>query len=74
MHLRPMQALNERALKYKSDLTLTRNGHAADAKSMLELMLLAGRKGPLVLEGQGPDAEEAVNALSALLDQQLNKR
>ncbi len=74
LHLRPMQVLNERALEFKSDLTLTRDGHTADAKSMLELTLLAGKKGPLTLEGRGPDARDAVNTLSALLDQQLNKR
>ncbi|MFW6163201.1 MAG: HPr family phosphocarrier protein [Planctomycetota bacterium] len=73
LHLRPMQVLNERAMQFEAELTLTRNGQAVDAKSMLELTTLAGRTGPLTLEARGPDADEAVAALSALLDQELNK-
>ena len=66
LHLRPMQLLVERALKFNSTLTLSRGGKAVDAKSMFDVMLLA-------VQAEGADAEAAVKALADLLHRELNK-
>ena len=73
LHLRPMQLLVERALKFNSTLTLSRGGKAVDAKSMFDVMLLAARKGPVAVQAEGADAEAAVKALADLLHRELNK-
>jgi len=73
LHLRPMQVLNEQALVFESKVTLSRGGKLADVKSILELMLLAAETGPLFLEAEGTDADEAVQALADLLTRELSK-
>ncbi len=71
LHLRPMQVLVEKAAGFESKLTLARGGKLVDAKSIFEVMTLAAEKGPLVLQADGSDADEAVRALSGLLDKEL---
>ena len=73
LHLRPMQVLAERAAGFKSKLQLVRGSKRADAKSILDLMILAAEKGPLVLHADGADADDAVETLVALLKEELNK-
>jgi len=73
LHLRPMQVLVERAGDFEAALTLKRGMKQADAKSILDVMMLAAEKGPLFLHADGPDAHEAVEALEGLLHDELNK-
>jgi phosphocarrier protein len=73
LHLRPMQMLVERAADFQSDLVVHRGGKQADAKSILDVMMLAAEKGPLVVQARGADAEKALAALAALLNEELSK-
>ena len=73
LHLRPMQVLVERAGDFEAALTLKRGTKQADAKSILDVMMLAAEKGPLRLDAEGSDAAEAVAALRDLLGRELNK-
>jgi phosphotransferase system HPr (HPr) family protein len=51
---------------------LSRPSPVVDAKSILQLMQLQARRGhTLCLCAQGPDAQEALAALSRLLDQAI---
>jgi len=68
-----MQLLVEKAAGFESRLTLRRGNKQADAKSILEVMLLAAGKGPLFLDAEGGDAEEAARAVSGLLNGELNR-
>ena len=74
LHLRPMQVLTELAAAYRSRLVITRGNKVADAKSILDVMMLAAEQGPLRLEAEGDDADEAIDALVKLLDRELNKK
>lgn len=74
LHLRPMQALTELATAYRSSVSITRGNKKADAKSILDVMMLAAERGPLRLETEGDDADEAMDALVKLLDRELNKK
>jgi len=74
LHLRPMQVLVEAAMRFKADLTVFRGTKRADAKSILDVMMLAAERGPLRLLAEGADADQAVRAVSELLHKELNKR
>ncbi|HZT83264.1 MAG TPA: HPr family phosphocarrier protein [Gemmataceae bacterium] len=68
-HLRPIAAFAELAQRFRSRVTVAKNGRVVDGKSALELMLLAALQGEeLVIEASGPDAEQAVDALTELLN------
>ena len=68
-----MQLLVEKAIAFQATLTLTRGRKSADAKSILDVMMLAAEKGPLMLEADGPDQDEAAEALVNLLREELGK-
>ena len=74
LHLRPIQVFTEKAVGFESRISIRRGAKQGDAKSILDVMLLAAEKGPLLLEADGADAEAAIAALEALLNQELNKR
>lgn len=73
LHLRPMQVLVEKAGVFQAKLTLTRGGKLADAKSILDIMMLAAETGPLMLKADGPDAAKATKILAALLKKELGR-
>jgi phosphotransferase system HPr (HPr) family protein len=73
LHLRPMHALAERAVGFKAKLIVERGGKRADAKSIIEMMMLAPETGPLMLHADGDDAEQAIEELSELLNRVLNE-
>ena len=69
LHLRPFAMIVRLAMKYKSSITLTLGENTVNARSQLELMLLNAAKGAkLILEVEGPDAEQAADAMVALFD------
>ena len=61
-------------MRFKADLTVFRGTKRADAKSILDVMMLAAERGPLRLLAEGADADQAVRAVSELLHKELNKR
>ena len=73
LHLRPMQLLTKKAVSFQCKLRISRGDKLADAKSLWDVMMLAAEKGPLKLEADGDDADQAVDALVTLLNKELNK-
>ncbi len=68
LHARPAMQLVEIASKFASAIYLMRGEKSADAKSIMEVLMLAAEKGSqLVIKAQGADAEEAVKELSELV-------
>jgi phosphocarrier protein len=56
------------AAKYQCDISLARSGRKVNAKSLMGVMMLAAGKGSRVLlETDGPDESEALDALVALI-------
>jgi phosphocarrier protein len=56
------------ASKYECEVSLTRNGRRVNGKSLMGVMMLAAGKGSrVVLETDGPDETEALNAIVALV-------
>ena len=68
LHARAAAKLTQLAAKYQCDVSLARNGRKVNAKSIMGVMMLAAGKGSRVtLETDGPDEEEAMNAIVALI-------
>ena len=56
------------ASKYQCDVSLARYGRKVNAKSLMGVMMLAAGKGSrLVIETEGPDEKEALDAIAALI-------
>ena len=69
MHLRPYSMIAEAARRFVADIQLVNGERTADAKAVLELMSLNAEFGTeLVLEANGGDASEALDALARLFD------
>jgi phosphocarrier protein len=57
-----------------ADVTLRRDEQVANAKSILEILMLAAGPGTVLeVVAEGPDAEAAVAAVRALVDQRFNE-
>ena len=68
LHARPAAEIVKAASKFKSEITLVRDDLEVNGKSIMGVMMLAAEFGSsLVLRAAGPDAEQAVSALPALI-------
>ena len=69
MHVRPAGALAKLCQKYRSDITVEKEGRAVSGKSVLGLMTLEAPCGTrLKISADGPDAEDALEAIAELVD------
>src|SRR5215470_10283427 len=69
LHARASAKLTQLAAKYQCDVAMVRNGRRVNAKSIMGVMMLAAGKGTKVtLETDGPDEDEAMSALVALIN------
>jgi len=68
LHMRAAAVLSQLAQRFPCEIGVTCGERHADAKSILELLGLVAEPGrELVLEAQGPESEEAVRHLAALV-------
>jgi len=68
LHVRPSAAIAGMAAKFKSAVSVVKDGQAVNAKSSIDLLTLAAVAGTeLTLRAEGDDAREAVDALAALI-------
>ncbi len=69
LHLRPAQVFVQTVLKYKSDVHVEKNGQRVNAKSIMGLLTLAAAQGTrLLVICHGDDAQEALDAVRALVE------
>jgi len=69
LHARASAKLTQLAAKYQSDVTMSRNNRKVNAKSIMGVMMLAAGKGAKVtFETSGPDEDEALEAIVALVN------
>ena len=69
LHARPAAAFAEAAGGFAAAVTIEHDGRAVDASSVLLVLTLDVRQGDRVtLRADGPDADQAVAALGALLE------
>ena len=66
--------LTQLAAKYQCDVSLARSGRKVNAKSLMGVMMLAAGKGSRVLlETDGPDEIEALDAMVTLISNYLGE-
>ena len=71
LHARPAMLLAELANKFNSDITIHKGEQAVNAKSIMEVLLLAAGKGTtLTIKAQGNDAQQAVDAIANLIEKE----
>lgn len=69
LHARPAALFVQLANTFKSDIFVNKNGVEVNGKSIMSVMMLAVEYGSeIVIRGVGEDAEEAVKALTALVE------
>ena len=74
LHLRAAAAFVKVAERFKSDVSLEREGTRANGKSIIALVTLAASLGTSVkIIAEGPDAAEAVSALAKLVDDRFGE-
>jgi phosphotransferase system HPr (HPr) family protein len=72
LHARPAEMFARQAMQFQSRIELVFESERVDGKSILHLLTLGARKGTqLVIEADGPDAQEAVDALAELVEQRF---
>jgi phosphocarrier protein HPr len=68
LHARASAKFVEMAAKYRSEITVVKGEQAVSGRSIMGLMMLAAAKGSAVeLIAEGPDAKEAITALTSLI-------
>ena len=68
LHARAAAKLIDLASGFESGIRIGRDGREADAKSIMQVMMLAASKGTSIeVVARGPDAAEAVEAIERLV-------
>jgi phosphocarrier protein len=68
LHARASAKLTQLAARYQSEVQMSRSGRKVNAKSIMGVMMLAAGKGSkVVIETEGPDVEDAMEAIVALI-------
>jgi phosphocarrier protein HPr len=74
LHARASAKLTQLAGGFVSQVKMARNGRQVDAKSIMGVMMLAAGFGSTVsLEIEGPDENEAMDALLALINNRFGE-
>jgi phosphocarrier protein len=69
LHARAAAKFVHLATRFQSHVTVGREGTLMDGKSIMGILLLAAARGTtLVIQAQGPDEQDAVSALSQLVE------
>ena len=68
LHARPAARMVRLASQFNSEIEITKDGFGVNAKSIMGVMMLAAECGSsITIRADGPDAEEAVDALARLV-------
>lgn len=74
LHARAATKLVQLATKYPCEITVVKDGHEVNGKSIMGVLMLVASKGTAVtLRARGERAQEAVAALAALIDDKFGE-
>lgn len=74
LHARPSAQLTQVAGKFASEVYIAKNGRRVNAKSIMGVMMLAAGPGSTVtVDAEGPDEQQAVDAIGALIDSRFGE-
>lgn len=70
LHARPASLLANTASQYESEIKIIKDGNEVNAKSIMNLLLLAAGKGTvLTVTANGPDEEKALSTIEVLIEE-----
>ncbi len=68
LHARPSAKVAQLATRFQSDVWMAKGARRINAKSIMDVMMLAAARGTtLVIEASGPDEDAAAAALAQLV-------
>ena len=68
LHARPAAEIVKLAARFKSDITIVKDDLDVNGKSIMGVMMLAAEHGSsITFRAEGPDAVQALDALTALV-------
>jgi phosphocarrier protein len=74
LHARPAAEMVKAASRYQSDITIARDDLEVNGKSIMGVMMLAAEFGAsITLRANGPDADEALEALAVLVSSRFGE-
>lgn len=74
IHARPAALFVKTASRFDSDITVEKDGNRVSGKSIMGLMTLEGSCGSVLkVTAEGPDAEEALDELQALIESKFDE-
>ncbi len=75
LHARPAAEIVKLSARFKADITIVRDDLEVNGKSIMGVMMLAAEFGSnIVVRANGPDAEQAVNAIAELVAAKFGER
>ncbi len=75
LHARPSAKITHLANQYQSDIQLTANNKTINAKSIMQVMMLAASQGTsIIVTAEGVDEIDAINALTLLFDNHFDEK
>jgi phosphocarrier protein len=74
LHARAATKLVQLATKYPCEITVAKDGHEVNGKSIMGVLMLVASKGTWVtLRARGDKAHEAIDALARLIDDKFGE-
>ena len=74
LHARAATKLVQIASKFPCDITVTKDGHEVNGKSIMGVLMLVASKGTTVtVKAKGEKAAEAVTSIAALIDDKFGE-
>jgi phosphocarrier protein len=68
LHARPSAQITQTATRYRSEVYIAKGARRVNAKSIMGVMMLAAGQGSVVVvDADGPDEAEALDALGQLI-------
>lgn len=75
LHARPAAMLVKTAHRFDADIEISHGDMKADAKSIMSVLVLAAEHGrQITVSADGPDAKEAIEAITALFGSHFNEK
>ena len=74
LHARAATKLVQTASKFPCEITVSKDGHEVNGKSIMGVLMLVASKGTwIVLKAKGDKAQEAIDALATLIDDKFGE-
>jgi len=74
LHARAAALIVQTVAQFEAEITVTKDDQTVNGKSILGLMMLAAGPGCLIeVAAQGPDAQAALDAITALVEAKFNE-